>query len=313
MGRLIWEVPMELFYQRVNITRDAIVSSARCRDVSGGRCDSLDLVLDQAAAWHRWRPEPNDRIEIVHEGYSTGEMYVNTIVPEDGKYRILATAHRTEASRKARQSFEGKTLEDIVKICAAECGMEYRIFGIDGRFRYPYLLRQNEGCAAFLNRLAQMEGAVLKTYSGRFTMIGILAAQKIPASETIHLSAKQVDSAYQRRASKYKSLAVKTPYADVSATDSAVTQGSDCVICGLPAADVVTAGRWARGLLLENNRKAEKLMIGTSFHGAWSAMVRIDVAGDTEANGEWLIDEVRHDFIDNTSRAVLLRCTEGVN
>lgn len=304
---------MEIFYQNVNITDRVIVSSAKCRDVSDGRCDSLDIVLHQAATWFNWNPTTDDKIEVTHGGYSTGEMFVSSVIPEDGKYRILATAQKSAARRKARRSFEGKTLEDIMSYCAAECGMEYRIYGIDGKIRYPYMLRKEESCAAFLSRLAKMEGAVLKTYSGRLTMIGIAAAQKIQPNETMQIEARQLGSAYQRKETKYKTLTIKTPYVSVSATDSAASKGVGKVFCDIPAADAATAGRWARGLLLAHNRKADTMTLHTTFHSTWSAMVRIDITGDTEANGQWIIDEVEHDFIENTSWAVMLRCIESVS
>lgn len=302
---------MEIFYENANITDKVIVCSAKCRDVSEGRCDSLDIVLDRAAAWHCWNPRPDDKIEVVHGGYSTGEMYVSTVLPEDGKYRILATAQKAAARRKCWGSFEGKTLEDIVGYCAAQCGMEYRIYGIDGKIRYPYLIRRNEGVSAFLSRIAKLEGAVLKNYSGRLTMIGIAAAQKIEPQETMQISAHQAGVTFQRTEMKYKTLTVKTPYATVSATDANGAERNSTV-CNLPVADKATAGRWARGLLLAHNRRAETMTLHTTFHGAWSAMVRIDVTGDTEASGEWIIDEVEHDFMENSSRAVLLRCVESV-
>lgn len=304
---------MEIFYQNVNITDKVIVSSAKCRDVSDGRCDSLDIVLHQAATWHNWNPATDDKIEVTHGGYSTGEMFVSSVIPEDGKYRILATAQRSGARRKARQSFEGKTLEDIMRYCAAECGMEYRIYGIEGKIRYPYILRKDEGCAAFLSRLAKLEGAALKTYSGRLTMIGIEVAQKIRPNETMQISVRQLGSAYQRKEIKYKTLTIKTPYVSVTATDSAAEKGVGKIYCDIPAADAATAGRWARGMLLTHNRKADTMTLHTTFRSTWSAMVRIDITGDTEANGQWIIDEVEHDFIENTSRAVMLRCIESVS
>lgn len=196
--------------------------------------------------------------------------------------------------------------------CAAECGMAYRLYGIDGKIRYPYLLRKDEGCAAFLSRIAKLEGAVLKTYSGRLTMIGIAAAQKIQPNETMQLTAGQIGAAFQRKETKYKTMTIKTPYMTVSATDSSAIKGSGCAVCNLPAADQASAGRWARGLLLAHNRKAETVTLHTTFRSTWSAMARIDITGDTEATGAWIIDEVEHDFIENRSRAILLRCIESV-
>lgn len=304
---------MELIYEGINITKDVQIVSAKGRDVSGGRSDSLDIVLENAKVWYRWKPQADDRIELVCDGYSTGGLFINAVAPEGDRFRILATSAKTTAQRKANGAFENKTLDDIMRLCAAMSGMEYKIFGIDGKFFYPYLQRNWEGSAAFLSRIAQWEGAVLKTYSGKFTMIGILAAQALSASETIALSAKQSGVLYRRYdQAKLKALTVKTPFACVTAADAGAVSGNDQTIGCLPARDPATAGRWARGMLLSINRKAEQLTIESDFHSRWSAMVRIDVTGETDAAGNWMIDEVEHDFVNRKSKATLFRCIDTV-
>ena len=304
---------MELYYEGVNITKDVQISSAKGRDVSGGRSDSLELVLENAQDWYRWKPQADDRIELVHDGYSTGVLFLNAIAPEGDTYRIFATSAKAAARRKENAAFEGKTLEDIMKLCAAKCEMDHRIFGLDGHTFYSYIQRMDEGSAAFLERIAQLEGAVLKTYSGRFTMIGVLAAQQLPALETVELTAKQTGSSYQRLDNaRLKTITVKTPYACATATDTAVSKGENKIVCALPARDPATAGRWARGLLLSLNRKTERLTMEGTFRSGWTAMGRIDVAGATQATGSWMIDEVEHDFVNGTSRAALFRCMDTV-
>lgn len=135
---------MEIFFEGVNISRDVEVSQAKCRDASSGRYDSLDVVFERPQAWHKWKPKPDDRIEVIERAYSTGTMYVNTIVPADGTYRILATAAKTNAARKDYASFEGKTLEEIIKIGAAECGMGCKVYGVESGHRYPYALKRTK-------------------------------------------------------------------------------------------------------------------------------------------------------------------------
>ena len=41
-------------------------------------------------------------------------------------------------------------------------------------------------------------------------------------------------------------------------------------------------------------------------------MLRIDIEGDTDATGEWIIDEVEHDFIQRTSIATMRRCIRSI-
>lgn len=304
---------MELYYQGRNITDDVVITSAVHRDVSGGRCDSLDIRLDHARQWYQWGPKADDQIEIVDNGYSTGAMFVSAIVPEGDSYRILATAAKSGCGRRANMSYENKSLEDLLSLSGAECGMDYRIFGMDKRTMYPFLLRQWEGCGAFLNRLAGWEGAVLKTYSGRFAFISVQEAQSLTALETIEITERQPGVTYQRKdKGKLKSLTVCTPYARVSASDEGVERGNDKLVCCLPARDAVTAGRWARGMLLTHNRAAEQLRVESVFHPAWTAMARVDTEGPTDASGSWVIDECVHDLVNKTSRAVMLRCIDTV-
>ena len=67
------------------------------------------------------------------------------------------------------------------------------------------------------------------------------------------------------------------------------------------------AMRFARGLLMMHNREAERLNISTTFDAGMTSMIRVDVEGNTDANGQWLVDEVEHDLHNGQSTAKLLR------
>lgn len=104
---------MRLIYQGTDITDSVDIVSAVHRDVSDGRCDCLELTLDHATAWYGWGPQTDDTIQLTENGYSTGTLYLNTIVPEEDSFRILATAGKSSTRRKAWASYADKTLEDI--------------------------------------------------------------------------------------------------------------------------------------------------------------------------------------------------------
>lgn len=306
---LFCEGTMQIIYQGTDITGYVDVMEAVHRDYASGRCDCLDLMLDHAKTWHRWGPCLDDTIELRIGGYTTGTLYLDTVEPEDGKYRILATALRSDARRRAWVSHENRSVGELFDICSAEAKMGSRLYGVDEGLRYPYLIRQNESCAAFLGRLMRMEGAALKTYSGRYTAISITKAQENPAGETLRLSANQRGVNYRNRSSlKVQSLTVQTPYARASASDAAVKTGESMTVCDAPAMDEATAGRWARGLLLWHNRQAEALEMETELDIAMTAMSRIDIESASIMRGEWIVDEVKHDFIRKRSSARLLRC-----
>lgn len=41
-------------------------------------------------------------------------------------------------------------------------------------------------------------------------------------------------------------------------------------------------------------------------------MARVDVESSTPAAGEWLVEEVTHDFVRKSSAARMLRCRNGI-
>lgn len=304
---------MELIYEGVDITKDVRVVSAVCRDASGGKSDSLELVLGDAEKWYSWKPQQDDKISLRQEGYSTGTMYLSAVQPEEGEYRILATAQPMAARRRANKSYEDMTLEAIMGLCAAECGMRWRLYGIDGGIRYHYLLRTGESCAALLNRLAGLEGAALKCWDGQLTMIGIAKQQTAAASETIRITARQPGAVHtNRERERLRQLTMVTPWVQVSAWDTGGSGELSETETQASPPDAATAGRWARGLLLCRNRQAEKLTLHSRFRAEWTAMLRADVTGGTTADGKWLMDEVEHDFVAGTSRVTLVRCIETI-
>lgn len=299
---------MNLLYQGTDIT--PFVNITRCvhKDASHGRADCLELEMDHAATWYRWGPQTDDAIRLTHDGYDTGLLYLNSIFPARDKFKILATSLPSAARRRTWNTYQNETLDSIFRKCAAECGMDAKLYGIDGNLQYPFLLRQFEGCAAFLNRIGEWEGIAVKAFDGAFRAVSVDYAQGLPATENIRITTEQDGVTYTRRDNtKYKGITVATPHAEASAYDGAAGCTNHPILTHLPARDNVQAGRWARGLLVMHNRKAEELTIQCAFNAGMSAMIRVDVDGNMDANGEWLADEVTHDFINEQTTVKLLR------
>lgn len=304
---------MEIYYQGKDITDMVQVKSCTVHDTCGSRCDSLDIVFNNAAGWYSWGPEEDDQIIVSHEGYDSGIMYLNMVMPEEGKYRILATSLPCKARSRGNKSYINQTIGDIMRSCAALSGMESQIFGLDEKLIIPYIERDNESSAAFLNRLLTLEGAALKCVNGKYTAIGIEYAQDMEVASTVLLTAKQAGTQYKRNGMAYKGLSVKTPYAEAMAEDTAVADTHTVMTnCAIPALNNIQAGRWARGKLLDLNRKCESLEIKSDFNPAYTAMIRIDIEGDTDATGEWLIDHVSHDLINLQTTAKMKRCIRTI-
>lgn len=299
---------MNLYYEGKDITGSVNIRRCVHRDVSHGRADSLEIEMDHAAAWYRWGAKTDDKIRIMHNGYDTGDLYLNAVYPERDTFRILATSLPSAARRKAWGSFENKSLENIVRHLAAECGLEARLYGVNAALIYPFLLRRNEGCAAFLDRLGKWEGTVVKAFNGAFRAISVEYAQALEPSRNLRITTDQKGVTYTKRENiKYSGVTVSTPYAQATVFDAAAGGNNHPVMTHLPAHDMAQAMRFARGLLLMHNREAERLSISSTFDAGMTSMIRVDVDGNTDANGQWLVDEVEHDLYNGQSTAKLLR------
>lgn len=304
---------MQLIYNDTDITDSVEVISAIHREYSSDRCDCLDLEVANARAWLGWQPKTDDVIEVIHRGYSTGKLYVNTIMPDGDTYRIASTGMKTKANVRAWGSYHNKTLEDIINSCASECGMQGRLYGIEKGIRYRFLLRNNESAGAFLCRLMALEGAALKAVTGRFSGIDILTAQDADPIQTIQIDEMLNAVRYVKRDNmRYSALTIQTPFGKATATDPGAEGTNERILTNVPVQDNIHAGRWARGLLLMQNRKAETLEIESEFNAGFSSLARIDIESGTDLNGEWIIDQSAHDFIEDRSTATLVRCIRTI-
>ena len=301
-----------LFYEDVNITDDVDIMECVVRDVSCGESDCLSLTLDHADRWFRWNPQKNDRLRVTRSGYDSKTLYLNTIMPRDGTYRVLATAQKSVPHPPGSKSYENQTLDSIMRLCAGECGMGARLFGVSGGTRYEYLLRDRMSAPAFMAWLAEMEGAVLKALDGNYTLIGIAYAQNLPAMHEMELNDGQMDSDYtDMKAQRWAGCSVKTPFGSGLARHSGVT-GTIPEYRELPVENDAMACRWARGMLLSHNRLCETLSVSMDFNPGYTAMARVDVKSKTDAAGQWMIHETEQDLVNGRTRAKMVRCLSGI-
>ena len=306
---------MEVYYHGTDITDSVQIKSCIARDNGNGRCDSLTIEFNNASSWHSWGAKEDDQIVITHNGYNSGIMYVNHIIPENDVYIIVASSLPCKAREKGYRSFYKKSIEEIMRQCAMESNMDFRIWGIDGKTIIPYIERNNEGCAAFLDKLLLLEGAALKCVNGKYSAIGLVYAQERAAIQTLQLTATQEGIQYTKKGTAYKGVKIITPYALGSAVDDNVAENHTWyTICGdLPAKTNIQAARWARGKLLDLNRQSEELTVQTDFNGGLTSLIRIDVESNTDAAGQWLVQNVEHDFLNSQTTATMRRCIWSIN
>ena len=300
---------MQIIYEGVDITGDVDVAQAEYTDASGERMDGLRIVFEHAAVWYKWKPREGDRIEIKgRNGFATGDLFLHAIEPEDGRYMITAYSAKCAGRDKRWQSFENATLKTIVDACAAECGMNGAIYGLNDKITYPYIIRNNETPLYFLRRIANLEGAAMKCVNGRLAVIGIEYAQNLQNRRQIYLSTEQQRPRYKSFAGKkLAGAAFVCSIGQAVAYDTSVTGGRTLIKAESGVCDIDQAKRWAKGWLLSHNRQCECMTICTSMDGSLTALTPVEVIGDDPLAGMWLVDEAKHDFMRETTEVRLVR------
>ena len=304
---------IQLTWNGTDITGYCNITGCVHREAAGGKSDTLELQLDRAATWYRWGPEEGDTISADMDGYSTGDLYLTAIIPNGDQYRLIASGMKGAANRKAWDSFENKTFKEILDRCAAEIGMTGKIYGTDERLLEPYCLRKNEGVGKFLNRIAVMEGFKLKTWNGALRAIYLPWAEEQEPAQLMEINSKTSGVTYRRRKSAaWTGLTVKSPQVSALARDTGVSGNNMPVITGLPATTAAEAGRWARNLLKDHNRQTEELRLEQRLNAKLGALTRIDITGETDASGAWIVEEAEHDLKNKSTSALLYRVTDTI-
>lgn len=304
---------MRILYENTDITDSVMVRACVVREACGERCDSLRIEFDGAGRWMRWAPEVGDRIRVTQDGYDSGELILNSVTPREGRYAIYAASLPVTARKKVWRSYCGMTVSEIAWIAANMSGMGARLYGMEDGAEIGYIEQEDESAPKFLNRLCRLEGAVLRCAGGKFHLVDLKYAQARKPSWAVELRADQAGTDYRREGMALRALTARSANAEATARDANVGEQHVWAVEDWPQIRTrEQAGRWARGLLADRNRRSECLSIEVSFNPALTALARVDVTGGTDHDGEWIVEEAEHDLFGGWSTAKMRRCVTGI-
>lgn len=295
---------MRLYYQEKDITDRVEVLEAKCHNGIHEIC-GCDILLNEAEKWYAWQPKIGDTIRLTDGKLDSGKMYLDSVMPQDGRFRLIGLATKMNRQAKAWQSFEKMTLSQIASQMAAESGLGLEMWGISGGYRYEWLVRKNETPIEFMQRLAMLEGGTLKLVDGKMTLISWDYARSLSPAMTYELRADNILSHWKIGADRASAMTGWGLYGTAAAQSG---ENGRRLRAYLPAPDTATAKRWARGILLEKNSHVETVTLRVDFEHAATAMGRVNVIGGTDMDGAWLVRRVEHDYKRGISEEELIRC-----
>lgn len=289
----------ELLHNGKNILDSIKLSNCYSYDRYGGMLD--DLAITFSTVEHGIEFNENDELEIrTAGGFSTGIMYLDSCVGNDGRFTIKALSCRNKNKKKKSRIWHRVKLSKIIGDVAQSTGLTPLLYGIED-YTYKSVSQINETDLQLLARLCKREGYSIKCDNGNLIVFNehYLESNSTP----IAISKSDVNSDYSFNRSTDGLSTYTVRYFDAekmqtisyTSTDENISGGEDTRIEFL--ANINEAQRFSTGYLREANKMHITGLLEMPFNGSISAGTVADLTGFEEFDGRYVVYEVRQDFV----------------
>ena len=153
---------MKLIYEGSDITKDVDINTANIYDRSGGKADSLTLIMaDTISLWSKWKPTKGDRLRLQSKGFDSGIMYLDEWEQDPGIITLRAISTPLKAKTEKTRTWRNIRLLKVAQDITANYGLTLKTYNITN-YLYDHIDQVKETDFGFLNRLCIREGYALK-------------------------------------------------------------------------------------------------------------------------------------------------------
>lgn len=159
-----------------------------------GQADTLTLKFaDTKKQWVGWKPKQDEKgkrgdlVKVTDGVINTGQMYIESLKPENGAYVLTAYSVPKKAFDKKSRSFEKLPLSQIAKKIAGEYGLELATYGLRDQI-HPYVKQNAKSDLAFLNERCRLAGAAFLVFDGKLCLYDERTMENRDAVKTLTIS-----------------------------------------------------------------------------------------------------------------------------
>lgn len=288
-----------LLHNGKNIIGSIKVSGCRSCDRYGGMLD--DLAIAFATENHEIEFYENDELEIrTAGGFTTGTMYLDSCVGNDGLFTIKAISCRHNNKKKKSRIWHRVKLTKLIEDVAKDTGLTPLLYGISD-YTYKSISQVLETDLQMLARRLKREGYSLKCDNGNLIVFNEYYLEHNSTPITINKADAENGYSFKRSTDGLRSVTVR--YFDTetlhtieyTATDESISGGEDCKIKFV--SDLSEAQRVARSYLREANKFYITGQLSMAYNGNISAGTVADLTGFDEFDGRYVIYEIMNDFV----------------
>jgi len=300
---------MKLYYNNVEIYKDVSMNYCVHEMNSETFADSLTVRFnDVSGMWSGWNPEQNDILRIKYDYADTGDMYIHTVVAENGIFMLRALSLPVGVREKKTRNWEGISFKRIVAKIAKENNLSYKLYGVTEQV-YKFLTQDAETDFQFLEKLCEYESCSMMIYNKS------IVVYSQPYVESRSGESLQVGDNgkfhYINNGNAYESCTVSN--GKYTGSYSTGKSGAALNIVNIPAMSNGEAIRFAKGMLRKANKNALEGKITKSLQTQCAAgsVIELETSKASIFSRKVFISKIRNDYIRNQSDIFFRGCLEG--
>lgn len=305
---------MKVIYQGVDIYPE--ISVNRCFHDMYAEKQSDELLLklnDTRQLWDTWRPKKGDTIAIEDGAAKTGEMFVESVVPESGMITLRAFSMPQSVKDKRSKSWEKVNFLKLGEEIAGRHGLTLETYGITDQL-YEYVEQNNLPDFAFFQNRCTLEGAAFLVYNKKLVVYDQAYMERQTPANTITITPASDFEYRDEGANAYGSAEVVN--GGLTGSFSAPAGGDKVLrkVIQVPMSNQSEADRFAKGILRDANKDATVATLWTNKilrDYAAGSVVTLTTEGVKSWDGPAFISRIRHDYVKTRSKLYLRRPLEG--
>lgn len=289
----------EILHNGKNIVEAIEVVECYSSDRYGGMLDDLTIAFVTSTNTIEFNKNDEQEIRTVG-GFTTGKMYLDSCIGNNGRFTIKALSCRHENKKKKSKVWKHVKLSKIIYDVAANTGLSPVLYGINDYY-YACVSQIMETDLQFLARICKREGYSIKCDNGNLIVFNEYYLEN--TSSPIEISREDIGSNFSFHRSLDGLARMTVRYFNMetmqtishTASDSDIAGGEDVRTEFLT--DIYEAQRVSKGYLRDANKHHITGLLQMSYNGGISAGTVANLTGFEEFDGRYVVYEVVHDFI----------------
>lgn len=304
---------IKVIYRGVDITGSVAIDRCVHDMYDAGQSDTLHIRFNDAGnLWDGWGPQNGDTIAVEYGAIKTGQMFVRSIRPENGRFTIHAMSAPPSALLPNSKAWQKVRLLQIGREVAARHGLTFQSHGVTD-YLYDYILQDRQSDFAFLAHRCALESCSFTIYDGALIMYSLPYMEAVTPLELVTLGMDADTDFCDRSGDLYGACEMECgQYSGRFAADN----GSARVL--VPAGPVsvgsdTEATRFARGLLRQKNQNVYTGHFWSEILPGYAPMstVEMDARRHPSWSGPVVLTHVRNYYSDGRSKIFFRRRLEG--